>query len=76
MYFYPYLNHDLTDFATLPPATPALHTMSIWLQSATNVGLFAYIAYCLFAYICASIPVIFLKIYFWAQTGVSLLIFE
>ena len=75
VYFWSYLSHDCTDFATLPVATHVLHTVSIWLRSATNEGQFAYTTYCLLAYICASILVI-LKIYFGAQTGISLLIYE
>jgi len=59
-----------------PLATLAFHTVSIWLRSTTNEGQFSYKTYRLLAYICVSILVIFMKISFGAQTGISLLIYE
>jgi hypothetical protein len=79
IYFSPYLSHDWKDFASnihLALATHALLKVSIWLQSVTNEGHFAYRTYYLFAYICASILVIFIKIDLRAQMGVSLLKYE
>jgi len=76
VYFGPYLSHYWTNFAILPLATHALHTVSIWLRSTTNDGQFVYTTYRLRAYICVSIFVIFFKINFGAQTRISLLIYE
>ena len=73
--FGPYLSHYWTDFAILPLATHALHTVSISLRSTRNDGQFVYTTYLLQAYICVSILVI-LTINFGAQTRISLLIYE
>jgi len=50
VYFGPYLSHYWTDFAILPLAKHALHTVSIWLRSTTNDGQFVYTTYRLLAY--------------------------
>ena len=76
VYFGQYLSHYWTDFAILPLATHALHTVSIWLRSTTNDGQMVYTTYRLLAYICDSNLVIFFKTNFGAQTRISLLIYE
>ena len=74
-----YLSHDWANFATtkyLALATHALRTMSVWLRCATNEGHFAYRAHYLFASICASIRVTFLKLYVRAQISLLHLMYK
>lgn len=58
---------QLDGFCYLVPGPHALLTVSVWLPLPTKERHFAYKAYCLFSYICASILVIFLKIDISAQ---------
>jgi len=50
--------------------------MSVWLRCATNEGHFAYRAHYLFASICASIRVTFLKLYVRAQISLLHLMYK